>query len=653
MDSILVSSGVSLAKAIVAPIAKKVGEAVGVAAAKVYADVFDGFERYLSNSYKRHSYFSSIVFKNEQKRLVDYYEPLTVRNDLLARDVLVDGYPSDLIDSYERVLIVDSAGMGKTTLLKYVFLRCVEVGKRIPVFVELRKLSRGKGVIDFVVEQLGGVGGGGDVGVIRSLLARGDFIIFLDGYDEISDADRPYVSADVLDLIDKAPLNRFIMTSREESGLASFPSFQRFNIQPLDRKQSYNLLRKYGGRHSGKLIELLDNPEYDGIHEFLVNPLLTSLLYKSYEYKQIVPLKRHIFYRQVFEALFETHDISKEAGYVREKRCGVDIDRFDKLLRSLGVTAYRAGKVEYSKDELLGLVDSAKSLCGEVALASSDVVHDLTHAVPLFVVDGNYFRWSHRSIQEYFAAAYICRDAKAAQVVMLGRLAAPKQVAHHANILSLCADMDPVSFNAVVGGALAEALLNIYDAFERVPGIDDAQQERRARLMVGKKVIIVGRRVSELLGFLHGGDSDADGARHRAIGAINETHEMLKNLVGLDVDGIPYNASIMWNFGNAVSFVPTSEFVVINSLFGKVVFPFVVSHVFLGRKNSILDFDADLLEVDGRTENMLNSKDIFEAVNDLIQALSSWEFDPVAARCFLDSLRKEKDAQVDMSKWLA
>ena len=79
------------------------------------------------------------------------------------------------------------------------------------------------------------------------------------------------------------------MTSREEIGLTAFPQFQRFKIRPLQKQEAYTLLTKYAENNlSRTLIAKLEQPENSAIHEFLTNPLLTSLLYKSFEYKHTV-----------------------------------------------------------------------------------------------------------------------------------------------------------------------------------------------------------------------------------------------------------------------------------------------------------------------------------------------------------------------------
>ena len=110
-----------------------------------------------------------------------------------------------------------------------------------------------------------------------------------------------------------------------------------FKIKPLLPEEAYELIRKYGqnGERAQKLINAIkqEHKNFIVLKEFLVNPLV-SLLYKTYEYKEELPYRKVEFYRQVYEALFNDHDKSKDA-YVRPKKCGLPIREFECILRYL------------------------------------------------------------------------------------------------------------------------------------------------------------------------------------------------------------------------------------------------------------------------------------------------------------------------------
>jgi hypothetical protein len=60
-----------------------------------------GFQRYLETAYERHSYFVSIVLKNQRQKLYDLYEPLTIVDTAIHAPKLIDCFPTQEL---ERVL---------------------------------------------------------------------------------------------------------------------------------------------------------------------------------------------------------------------------------------------------------------------------------------------------------------------------------------------------------------------------------------------------------------------------------------------------------------------------------------------------------------------------------------------------------------------
>src|SRR5690606_35611104 len=224
---------------------------------------------------------NTLVFNNSQRFLKDIYLPLTLSstNDRKIKHK-VDSYPSAICEEYGNILITDTAGMGKSTLMKRIFIDIIDKNIGIPIIVELRRLSKEKTLLDEIQEQLNSLNKDFDSTLLLDLLAEGGFIIILDGYDEISLTDRDFVTSDIQDFISKANNNEYFITSRPEQALLSFGQFQEFRIEPLNKKEAFELLRKYDnqGQISTLLIKKLQETDMSNIQEFLTNPLLVSLL---------------------------------------------------------------------------------------------------------------------------------------------------------------------------------------------------------------------------------------------------------------------------------------------------------------------------------------------------------------------------------------
>lgn len=421
-----------------------------------YSQLEEALIEYMKRSYEKYEYMNTIVFKNSQKKLYDLYIPLTVikisEESKEQVKININKYRDDFIPIYKKILLVDTAGMGKSTLLKYLYLKTIEEAKGIPILIELRKLEKDSQIVEFIKNEMNSINAEFDIPDIIELIKGGDFIFFLDGYDEIIASDKEKITEHIQDFISKTSNSKFIISSREENELSCFGDFQRFDIKPLSKEEAYNLIKKYGnnGEKSNKLIEKLNSEEnFKMLKEFLSNPLMVSLLYKAYEYKETIPYKKNIFYRQVYDALFEEHDLSKGGAYIHNKRSGLDLEDFHKILRYIGFASLKRGLV-YSKEQLIELIKSAKKRCMNIEFKENDFINDVTHSVPIFVKEGVEYRWSHKSFQEYFAAAYILTDCKEKQNEILKKMTSKDKFMKYFNILDFIYDMDYDLFARII-----------------------------------------------------------------------------------------------------------------------------------------------------------------------------------------------------------
>lgn len=473
----------SLLKPILAPIGSQLKEF----SKDKWESYTASLEDYLTVIYKKHCYFNSEVFSNEGKLLEHYYVPLTlemVSHKEPVPKIKIDTFPNDLFAVHKDILVVDTAGMGKSTLLKFIFLKQIEKGGSIPIFIELRRISKETPFLTFLMSELKIGGDSVNEAFLKKCLQDGIFTFYLDGFDEVSDELKKHVSNELVQLKTTSNGNRFILSSREEPSLYSLNEFRRFRIKPLEKDEAFILIRKLASRTeiAESLIKKLSEAKEDNLDEFLRNPLLVSLLVKSYLHSPVLPVRLSEFYRQVFDALYQNHDARKElGGYARKKNSGLDLDKFHKALRALGYVTYRDAKLEFTTDELLIQIERAKTLISDSQFSATDFQDDLLRAVPIFVKEGNSLRWAHRSLQEYFAAAYICMDAKGRQEKILLKLC-EQSPDRNANLLQLCADIDEKTFkHSVLKKYLKEWIEKIDNSYksECFPLISTADLHRR------------------------------------------------------------------------------------------------------------------------------------------------------------------------------
>ncbi len=407
------------------------------------------FEDYLNRMYKKSGNLTTIILHRIPASIEKLYVPLTLQSEQQSiNDFVVNKDISNFISTYNRIIITDSAGMGKSTIMKWMFQKSLEEGKTVPIFIELRKLTKDTQIIGLICRELNCINKEIDEDIVMQMISTGDFTFFFDGYDEIILEEKNNIILSLQEFIDKAYKNNFIITSRPEPSLASFASFYNFKVQPLELRQAFELIKKYAkldGRSSvidNLIADINDQKNFSNLEPFLTNPLMVCLLYKGYDYKPQVPLKKHLFYRQVYDALFEMHDLSKGGAFSRIKECGLDIDSFHTIMRTLAFLSFIQNKVEYtSKDEIVQLIKNACKIV-KIEVEPSLLLNDLVTTVPLFYEEGYTYRWAHKSLQEYFVACYFHMDA----TEKLADIYEKQLIWRYYNVLDICYDMKYKSF---------------------------------------------------------------------------------------------------------------------------------------------------------------------------------------------------------------
>lgn len=366
--------------------------------------------RYTRNVEARTRSISSIAIPGGVFPLDEVYEPLRLRSEIADFSSVIDKYPSEMFSASRCCAITDHAGMGKSTLAKFIVRSSIKENKPVPLLIELRRIRRGDSILDALCRELADGTRESQSGTdLLQLFRDGNFVFILDGYDEIDEDARDSVTQEINQIAAEFQFCYFILTSRKEYGTSLFPEFISFEICDLEVEQAHSLIAKYD-QNRGQAKQLISKIEEADVGEFLGNPLLVTLLYKAFDYRPFIPPRRATFFRQVFEALFMDHDLSKGDAYERKKLSGLDVDDFHKFIRSLGLTTLKSGRVAYSAEEFHQHLESSASRSG-LKPDLGKIRSDLLRAVPLFVKDGSEVRWAHKSFQEYFAAQYIYLDA--------------------------------------------------------------------------------------------------------------------------------------------------------------------------------------------------------------------------------------------------
>ncbi len=403
---------------------------------------------------KKLTFVKTIALGNQIVLLNSIYEPLEINRTEFNRELdtkksvkyTLEGGSSQLLADNQRVLIIDGAGMGKSTVLKNLFINDVKRATELVFFSELRNMLSFDVVEELTLNVEKYTGGKQiDYKNLSWILKEFGGICYFDGFDEVPTTKKGLVLEALQYFADNFPRVKIVFSSRDDEILRGIKSFTEFNIVPLTKEKAYSLIRRYDAASeiSDFLIKEIEKDHNHQVHEFLKSPLLVTLLFKAFTYKNKIPLKKSLFYRQVFDALYESHDLSKGGAYVHEKTSGLDSDDFHRVVRHIGALTIKDGIKDYSKDELQGLLQKISGEELGFSFKASNMLNDLVNIVPLFLKDGLSYKWSHKSLQDYFAASYFEREVnETRKIEILNHCIQEETIETNTNLLDLWWDLN-------------------------------------------------------------------------------------------------------------------------------------------------------------------------------------------------------------------
>ena len=371
------------------------------------------FLPFIKKEYNQLNVSTSMLFRNQGYKINELYVPLSIVETSKNNKYKIDCYPQTLFEDYNKIIISDNAGMGKSTLLKMIFRYSIDDVKLIPFYIDMKSLINAEKVLsveDYLINSFPSFTKTPSKEFILKLFDNNQYLFLFDGADEVPDKFKEEVYKSINKFVNSAKRSRFVVATREEDIiLSSFYDFILFKIESLTIEEAYDLLKKYEFKDvkADDLITEIGKVNNDSIREFLKNPLLTTLLYTAYSFKKKIPLKKSLFYKQIYNALYENHDATKRGYLTRVKKSGLDIDDFEKILSSFSFYSKLCEKLEYTETELKEALVKISDKHPTIKFNVRSFMQDLISTVPVFRKDGLVYSWQHKSIQEYFFVRFI------------------------------------------------------------------------------------------------------------------------------------------------------------------------------------------------------------------------------------------------------
>ena len=401
-DDILSSVFKKMKKAIIA----KAGEKIKDEWEKIKVDSDLVFKKYLKNSYDKYSKIKTILCLSEPQYI---YKLFVSPNLKIKRNKYIDSSDvNNILDLSHFLIIKGDGGIGKSTLMKHLFINELEHKDLIPIFIELQDVNdvdEEYDIRDFIFSKLDNLGSTLKEDYLEYALGSGCFLFLFDGYDEISREKKNAFFKKLINFSDKYSENYFIVSSRPES---EFIEFQRFTVLKLcdfTKEQAILLISKidFDVEIKEKFLKALDNFLYYKHPTFASNPLLLNVMLLTYRNYAEIPEKVHLFYADAFDTLMRKHDATK-GGFKRSFKTKLSPADFKKILSKFCYITYYHNKLKFTHDELVSFLKNSKSK--DIDFSYDDMVDDLKDALCFIYRDGIHYFFTHRSFQEYFTAVF-------------------------------------------------------------------------------------------------------------------------------------------------------------------------------------------------------------------------------------------------------
>lgn len=388
---------------------KKYGEG------KVYLG--SSFDRYLDNAQSRYNQVRTLATGDSPRSIIgenSIYEEI----DLKYGETAISTHSSrNIVSVSNNVLIQGTGGIGKSMLMRYLFIETLRSGDYVPVLLELRRISNQEkesiSIFQLIYDCLADFDIDLDQTQFEYSLRSGNYMFLMDGFDEIKDELSKKAAEEIQKFCSKYPDNPCIITSRPHQNTSPLETFSIMNSMPLTKGQAISLASKIWNEDekTRAFCKQLDEELYENHKDFAENPLLLSMMFLTFMRNSSIPDHLSDFYQQAFDALYSKHDSNDKGYFQRDFKCKVlDESEFKLLFSHFCFKTYFKQIYEFTEESIIEYIANSITKLKELeelqnkTINPKDYLSDLINALCMIIKDGNVYRFSHRSFQAYFAA---------------------------------------------------------------------------------------------------------------------------------------------------------------------------------------------------------------------------------------------------------
>ena len=317
----------------------------------------------------------------------------------------------NLLNERPRLLITGVVGMSKTLLLKFLCIKAIDEGFKVPVFVSLRWFNDmdidSEPLEKLIYERLSVHGFKLDYDYFRYSLEGDKYVFLFDGFDEVSFEKRATLTHRIADFTKRYYDNYFVISSRPIEEIFCFDDYKILSLCEMTPYQATQLIWNLEFNYMSKkrFIDELEKVFFEKYLTLVTNPLLLSIMFDEYVQNKTILSTLKDFYEKYFKTTLYIKDWWKE-GYKRTLKSDLNNSRFREVLQLFCFKTYFQNEHNFSDMKLESRISETCAQIGVVCDAHAYIA-DLVNVTGMLVARGDNYEFIHPNVQEYFAACYV------------------------------------------------------------------------------------------------------------------------------------------------------------------------------------------------------------------------------------------------------
>jgi len=386
------------------------------------------FTSYFEGSFKRVKNIPFVLSGTNNIDLLSIFQPTYLKSEISD----VRCYTADLDNILEKsnnAWIYGYGGIGKSTMLKYFFLKEIEKAtsnnnQRIPIYIELRKYNfdsnKRREFLNFIYEEAKVLGFDLEFKYFEYMAKKGRFIFLLDAFDEISSNNMEQAATEIEELATKYSNNPILVTSRKLpfNHINNASLFHPYQTNGLSKEEAIALIRRISTLSISdskeevfeRFIKSLEERLYDEYQSFAENPILLFLMLQMFERNASFPTEKATFIKDSYRLLYKEHDHSKLVALTREFKTDLPESTMMRVISYLCFLTYfenNGKKSEFTESEILSLLNRVLNNEGLSSTRAEDLLADLITCLCIIHKEGQSYYFVHNIFQEFYAANYL------------------------------------------------------------------------------------------------------------------------------------------------------------------------------------------------------------------------------------------------------